>query len=199
MRKELDYFKVESDYGGNQEHFPDLMMKLGGCAAVTACDCCIYFDLYKGTKFYPYALDNLTRKDYFKFGMEMKPYLRPRWTGIDRLEIYTDGFGEFLSDHNCNNIKMKPLSGETETAQAKKALIKQIDKSFPIPCLLLKHKNKAFKDFEWHWFLLTGYDISEEKCMVKAVSYGEWYWFDFDALWNTGYDRKGGLILFETE
>ena len=82
MRKELAYFKIESDYGGNQERFPDLMMKLGGCAAITACDCSIYFDIYKGTTLYPYALDHLTRKDYFQFGMAMKPYLRPRWTGL---------------------------------------------------------------------------------------------------------------------
>ena len=32
--------------------------------------------------------------------------------------------------------------------------------------------------------------------MVKAVSYGEWVWLDFKALWDTGYDEKGGLIIF---
>ena len=105
MRKELDYFKVERDYVGNQERFPDLLMKLGGCAAVTACDCCIYFDLYKETKLYPYTLDNLTKKDYFQLGMAMKLYLRPRWTGIDKLEMYSDSFGEFLSDNGFRNIK----------------------------------------------------------------------------------------------
>lgn len=25
---------------------------------------------------------------------------------------------------------------------------------------------------------------------------GTWRWFDLSILWNTGYDRKGGLILF---
>lgn len=197
MRKELDYFQIENDYGGNQELFPNLIMKMGGCAAVTACDCCIYFDLYKGTKLYPYSHDTLTRKDYYKFGMKMKPYLHPRWTGIDKLEIYVDGFGKFLTDNGFGNIIMKPLAGETEVTAAKNALVEQIDKGLPIPCLMLNHKNKAFKDFEWHWFLLTGYEIFEEKCMVKVVSYGEWYWFDFDDLWNTGRERKGGLILFE--
>lgn len=197
MKKELEFFKVEGEHGGNQERFPDLMMKLGGCAAVTACDCCIYFDLYKDTKLYPYALDNIMRKDYFHFGMTMKKYLHPRWTGIDRLEIYIDGFGKFLSDHGGNSIKMKPLPGETKVNEAKKALVEQIDNEYPIPCLMLNHKNKAFKDFEWHWFLLTGYEVFEDKFTVKAVSYGEEYLFDFDELWDTGHSRKGGLILFE--
>lgn len=48
MQKELDYFTIEHSYGGNQDWFWDPMMKIGGCAAVTACDSSIYFDCYKG-------------------------------------------------------------------------------------------------------------------------------------------------------
>ncbi len=36
MRKELDYFKIGDGYGGNQDLFPDPMMRLGGCAAINA-------------------------------------------------------------------------------------------------------------------------------------------------------------------
>ena len=88
MQKELDYFMIEHSYGGNQEWFWDPMMKIGGCAAVTACDSSIYFDCYKGTEgLYPYEKTALTKKDYVKFGMKMKPYLKPRRTGIDSLDI----------------------------------------------------------------------------------------------------------------
>lgn len=38
MRKELDHFCVGEYYGGDQEWFSDSWMKIGGCAAVTACD-----------------------------------------------------------------------------------------------------------------------------------------------------------------
>lgn len=38
MKKELQYFKIEGAWGGSQEWFSDRMMRLGGCAAVTACD-----------------------------------------------------------------------------------------------------------------------------------------------------------------
>ena len=61
MQKELDYFMIEHSYGGNQEWFLDPMMKIGGCAAVTACDSSIYFDCYKGTEgLYPYEKTALT-------------------------------------------------------------------------------------------------------------------------------------------
>ena len=195
-RKELEYFNIEGSYGGNQDWFWDFMMKAGGCAAVTACDCCIYFDIYKGTNLYPYESSNLTKKDYIRFGMDMKPHLRPRWSGIDTLELYTNGFQEYLSCRSCDAFGMIPFHGTRKFQDAGKVLREQIDKGIPVPYLLLKHKNPAFRDYEWHWFLMTGYEMHEDKCMVKAVTYGSWEWIDFEELWNTGYQRRGGMILY---
>ena len=48
MKKELDYISVEGSPGGNQDWFLDPFMKGGGCAAVTACDLCIYFAARRG-------------------------------------------------------------------------------------------------------------------------------------------------------
>ena len=64
MKKELDYFQVEHLYGGCQDWFTDPMMKMGGCAAIAACESCIYFDLHYGTKLYPFEKNRLGRKDY---------------------------------------------------------------------------------------------------------------------------------------
>lgn len=194
--RELQYFKIEHAYGGSQEWFSDYMMKIGGCAAVIACDSCIFFDLNDGSHLYPYDIKKLTRKDYLRFGMIMKPYLRPRWSGIDTLELYMEGFGKYLSDHSDGEIRMKAFSGGEPVEKAKQTIIRQIDAGFPIPCLILKHQNQKYHDFEWHWFLLIGYESREKGCKVKAVSYGMCYWFDLDSLWNTGYSRKGGLILY---
>ena len=44
MRKELPYFRVEGAFGGSQDWFTqDRWMKRGGCAAITATDCSLYF------------------------------------------------------------------------------------------------------------------------------------------------------------
>ncbi len=196
MKKELDYFRIGNTYGGNQDWFPDFMMKIGGCAALTACDSCICLDLYKGTTLYPFDRQRLTQKDYIRFGMLMKPYLRPRWSGIDTLEIYMEGFGQFLTDHGCTAIGMRPLYGNQSAEEAESALKGQIDKGLPVPCLLLKHKKRSFKDYEWHWFLLTGYEVLQNTCMVKAVTYGGWEWLDLGELWDTGFPRRGGLVLY---
>ena len=42
-KNELDYFFVEESYGGNQDLFPEISMRDGGCGAVAACESCIYF------------------------------------------------------------------------------------------------------------------------------------------------------------
>ena len=86
MKKELDYFRIGQSYGGCQDWFPDFFMRMGGCAAA-ACESCIYSDKYRGIKgLYPY--DSLTKNDYINFAAIMKPYLKPRMSGIDTLEFY---------------------------------------------------------------------------------------------------------------
>lgn len=200
MKNELNYFNIEGLYGGNQELFSDLWMRGGGCAAVTACDLCIYLDLYKGTadaggSLYPFNPRNLTKADYERFAMRMKPYLRPRFSGIDKLEIYIKGLGRYLSDRGCGSIQLSAFPGELPYTQAREFLTMQIDAGYPVPMLNLRHRDKAFSDFEWHWFLLTGYESLDEELKVKVVSYGEFVWLDFRSLWNTGYRQKGGMIM----
>lgn len=202
-KKELDYFYIGKEYGSNQDWFRDPMMKFGGCAAVTACDTCIYLSRTRGKHhLYPFHADNLSKADYIAFSKIMKPYLKPRWGGIDKLEIYQEGLGAYLKDAGEQNLRMELFSGEESADNAKLRLKKQIDAGFPVPCLMLKHKNRAYKDYVWHWFLLTGYESienAESSFMVKAVNYGEWEWLDFDGLWDTGYARRGGLILFHDD
>ena len=132
--------------------------------------------------------------------MKMKPYLRPRMGGIRTLELYLEGFGAYLKDQGVAELKMEGFSGENTFEQAKNAIRHQIDLEMPIPYLLLHHTEKNLKDFEWHWFLLIGYEEEEgtrEKMGVKAVTYGEETWLDLKSLWNTGYQEKGGIILLE--
>ncbi len=191
---ELPYFKVDEMLGGNQELFSDPWMKIGGCAAVTACDLCIYMDMYKGTKgLYPYDIAHISKADYERFAMQMKPYLRPRYSGINKTRTYIDGFSTFLSDHDYKcDITDFDLSGSY--SEARSFILGSIDAGFPVAYLNLYHRDPAFSDFVWHWFLLTGYAIYADTMMVKLISYGECYWFDFARLFNTGHRRKGGMV-----
>ena len=55
------------------------------------------------------------------------------------------------------------------------------------------------KEYVWHWFMLVGYAQTEEAFFVKTATYGEAHWLSLTELWNTGYEERGGMILYEEE
>lgn len=196
MKKELEYFYIEDSYGRNQEWFTDFMMNRGGCGALTACDTCLYLHLHQGKKhLYPFQEEELKKEQYIQFGELMRPYLSPRKRGIDTLDLFMDGFRNYLRDIQDEEILMKGFSGIHEMKEAKEKVREQMEEGFPIPYLNLLHQNPIFEDYEWHWFLLTGYEEKEGKFLVKAVTYGKSEWLDFEELWNSGHDEKGGMVL----
>lgn len=201
LKKELDYFLIDGKYGGDQNTIPDRMVQFAGCAAITACDSCIWFDLYRGTSLYPFDKNNLNEHDYLRYSSRMmKQYFRPGLRGVDTLDMYIRDFKKYESIRGENPLTLTAFPGTSSLEKAKKTILAQIDDGYPIPYLLLRHKAKDLDDFEWHWFLLTGYDASRESFQVKAVSFGRWYWMDLEHLWHTGFREKGGMVLFrETE
>lgn len=311
MKKELDFFYIGDSYGGNQDWCLDHMMQLGGCGAITACDCSIYFKLRMGEeKAYPGNLtepifpeDNaparseaekmpaekavtsasasanastsvpvssaasseldsarllpeinlpkpaqvvdgditmpecpkdapfyegpgaalgIDRDTYIRFTEVMKPYLHPRWSGIDKLYLFTEGLARYYEEQGVIDMEMEEFDGGNDVVEAIERVKEQINAGYPIPCLILNHRNPAMEDYIWHWFLLVGYEtkdtteVAEEQenhvimkdgteaesgsmddFYVKTATYSEADWVRFSELWNTGYPVKGGLILFK--
>ena len=200
MQNELEYYKIGDSFGGNQEWFRNVLMYMGGCAAATACDSCIYLALRQGKeKLYPYDIHQLTKEDYIQFSMVMKPYLRPRVQGINKLSLYIEGFAKYLQDTGMQELKMGGFPGEYSAEKAAQQVKNQIDKGFPVPYLMLHHTMRKFKDFNWHWFLVVGYEETASDFKVKVATYGEATVFSLEELWNTGFEEKGGMILYEWE
>ena len=197
MKRELEHFKIGDSYGGNQDWFRTFMMRLGGCGAETACDSSMYFAIHMGVEgIYPFDKENLSKDDYVDFAHMMEKYLWPRLSGINRLDIFVDGYTKYLNDRGVTCIGMDMLDGSETYENAAAAVMKQIDSGYPVPILNLNHKEKAFKDYEWHWFLINGYEETDNTLFVKAVTYSGFQWLDFRKLWDTGFANKGGLILY---
>lgn len=195
--KELDYFKIGSTFGGNQEWMKDYWMRLGGCAALAAVDTCIYLQGKLGVEnLCDFDATNMTRDDYCRFGMIMKPYIAPRFSGVNRIDIYTDGFGKYLRQRGSDAIKMEAFPITADYDVAVKALCSQLDADLPVPFLLLRHKNSKFKDFYWHWFMLTGYRNEEAELEVCFTTYGGYVWHSFRELWESGHDDASGMVIY---
>lgn len=197
MKRELEHFMIGNSYGGNQDWFRTFMMRIGGCGAETACDSSLYFAIHKGVEgIYPFDAENLSKGDYVDFAHMMEKYLWPRWSGIDKLSIYIDGYSKYLIDMGVTCISMDTLNGSEPYEKAAATVKKQIDEGYPIPTLILNHKERSLKDYVWHWFLINGYDETDETMMVKTVTYSGFQWLDLRKLWDTGYNNKGGLVLY---
>ena len=162
------------------------------------------------TKLYPFDLEKISKADYKKFSKQMKPYLKPRIEGVSDLQIFVDGYQKYLTDQGESRLSMKALSSYEPFDKLKAAVVEQINLELPLPFLVLQHKNKKLDDYSWHWFWITGYDDKADNnpdqdqaedggsdLMVKVISYGKPAWLSLYDLYNSGFDRKGGLILFE--
>lgn len=213
MKKKLEHFKVGEDYGGNQDRMSDWWMRIGGCAALTACDSMLYYTLVQGSgnllpdKIAQHVIGRdrpILPRVYETYAMLMKTYLRPRFTGVDRLDIFVDGLHKYLNelqidgDGSAPQIDMTTFSGDEPVDQAQAFIRRHIDAGHPVPTLILNHQNKAFEDYIWHWFLINGYEEKEDNFIVRTATMGTYQWLSFPALWNTGKTRKGGLIGYES-
>ncbi len=199
----LDYFTIDGAFGGSQDWFTNIVMHIGGCAAATACDSCIYFAKHMGMEtLYPYDISQLNKEDYTKFSQIMKSYIRPRVNGVKKLEWYIQGFEGYLTDVRTrtgvdSRIRMEGFSGEHSYEEAEKAIKSRIDAGLPVPYLMLRHKmSEKYKDFIWHWFLVVGYEAAGQDFDILAATYGEKVRLPLKELWNTGYEEKGGVILY---
>ncbi len=192
MKKDIPYFIIENSFGGDQRWFRNPLMRIGGCAAATACDSLIVFSMAPGR-------DISTKKSYCRFASKMRPYLYPRKTGVNTLQLFIDGFQEYLDDNKCHGLSMEGFSGEEPFSEARDLIKYQIDREIPVPYLLLKHKDPALDFFVWHWFLVVGYEETDDDFYVNIATYGKSHRVSLSKLWDTGYDEKGGMIIYSLE
>lgn len=200
MKRKLNYFSIDGAVGSNQEWFRNVVMYMGGCAAATACDSCIYLAKYKGLEqLYPGNVEEMTKEDYISFSMKMKPYLRPRIQGVKKLSMFLEGFDRYLEDCKVETIETGGFSGNHTWREAAVFIREQINQGMPVPYLMLRHWNQDYKDFIWHWFLCYGYEEGIggdplDGFKIQVATYGEETEFLLKDLWETGQEEKGGLI-----
>lgn len=193
-RIKIDYFKIEGTPGGCQDWFTDFWMHVGGCGALAACDISICLAKNMGFReCCPFDARRMTKAQYIEFGMKMKPYIRPRMGGVSRTSIFTEGFGKYLRD--CGYLaEFAVCQGAEAYADACRFVKTALDFNLPIAYLMLHHRDKRYEDLNWHWFMITGYEIRNGHMALTYHTYGGVSTVDFYGLWNTGMRWKGGMV-----
>ena len=197
MIRVLPHYFIGEHCGIDQDWFPGFWMRIGGCGAVTACEICIYLARFRGRReLCPFDPKHITRADALAFGEIMRPYLHPRVSGIDKTEIFMDGFRAYLASRGTA-LTMESLEGDAPYAAAETAARTRIDRGMPVAYLMLLHRDKALDDYMWHWFVLNGYEDGPEGFRVRALTFGEEKWMDFAHLWDTRRSPRGGMVLIQ--
>lgn len=62
--------------------------------------------------------------------------------GIVQLELFMEGFGEYLADAHDDRLQMEAFHGTHTYEETVEAVCRQIDNACLIPYLMLKHKNE---------------------------------------------------------
>lgn len=193
----IDYFKIGKTPGGNQDWFSDGWMHIGGCGALAACDLCLCLAKYHGfEKTVPFSTEHLTQSMYLELGMKMKPFIRPRIGGVSKLSIFTKGFAKYLKKKGYE-AEFFTCPGENDVEEAMVFIREQLHRNLPIACLMLRHRDKRFKDIVWHWFMITGYEMKENDMILTYHTYGEVLKISLKEMWDTGFYKKGGLVSVE--
>ena len=196
-RHEIDYYEIEGTPGGSQDWCTDFWMNLGGCAALAAGDMAICLSKNHGLKdCCPYDPELISKADYDRYAMILKPYIRPRFNGVTKLSIFTQGFKKYLNDRGYDPV-YRLCPGEKPLEEAEAFVREMLEKNLPIACLILFHKKEELKDLNWHWFSVTGYEEIEGEFFVYYHTYGEKHLISLGELWDTGSPVKGGMIALE--
>ena len=143
MIRVLPHYFIGEHCGIDQDWFPGFWMRIGGCGAVTACEICIYLARFRGRReLCPFDPKHITRADALAFGEIMRPYLHPRVSGIDKTEIFIDGFRAYLASRGTA-LAMESLEGDAPYAAAETAVRTRIDRGMPVAYLMLLHRGSG--------------------------------------------------------
>ena len=69
-------------------------------------------------KLYPFDADDVKREEYVDFAHMMEDYLWPRFTGINKLSIYINGYVKYLRDTGEYRVDVSEFSGDHTCEEA---------------------------------------------------------------------------------
>jgi hypothetical protein len=142
---------------------------------------------------YPFDPAHVTRDDFISFFEIVFQYIYPGVRGLDSASKFENMLGHYI-DAAGVSVHIDGLEGTEPYPVAEQFVLDSIDRGLPVMYLLLRHKDAAFSEYEWHWFTLTGYVREEDGIYVKAATWGREHSLHLGRLWDTGRGRRGGMV-----
>ena len=195
-KNELKFFLIDGKYyGGDQNWSNHKWMKLGGCSTVSFCEACICLagTFRKLRGLYPYDPIHVKKQEFMDYFKMVFQYVYPGIGGLSSIERFKRMAQSFVDTRDIN-VGFNCLSGSAAYEDAESFIVGHIDQGYPVMYLMLKHKDRAFEDYEWHWFTVTGYERAYNGLRVEFATWGEKHSFMLENAWDTRKTMKGGLV-----
>ncbi|HEY8805599.1 MAG TPA: hypothetical protein VIM42_10950, partial [Clostridium sp.] len=134
---------------------------------------------------YPYK-GIVNKKDFTMHMVEIRKYVKPGIFGLTSVNKFSDAVLAFSKIRGVS-LTSHILDEKTDSIQeAINFIFEALSQRLPIAILVLKHQNKEFKEYTWHWMTITGLNLNPQsnKCYISVSTYGERREIDLDLLWN---------------
>lgn len=170
MKLDLNKLLIDNTYyGGDQDWYNKYFKRLAGCGPTTA-STIIMYELRKENV-------SLSKEDYIKLMHMMWNYITPGMMGVNKGQMYIDGFNKYIKTHAINLKNYKYLHIEKNDKNKQKVLefIKEaINNDHPVAFLNLDN-GKEISLESWHWVTIIG--INDD---LKATICDEGYLKEID-------------------
>ena len=182
------YDSEVSYYGGNQYWFPKKFNQLSGCGPVVAANITAYLSQTFTDKYndlYPYK-GIVNKKDFTLHMVEIRKYVKPGIFGLTSVNKFSDGVLSFAKNRGISLTSHILDEKADSIQQAIDFILEALSQRLPVAILILKHQNKEFKEYTWHWMTITGLNLNPQssKCFISVSTYGEHREINLELLWN---------------
>lgn len=182
------YDSEVSYYGGNQYWFPKKFNQLSGCGPVVAANITAYLSQTFTDKYndlYPYK-GIVNKKDFTLHMVEIRKYVKPGIFGLTSVNKFSDGVLSFAKNRGVSLTSHILDEKADSIQQAIDFILEALSQRLPVAILILKHQNKEFKEYTWHWMTITGLNLNSQsnRCFISVSTYGEHREINLELLWN---------------
>lgn len=183
-------------YGGSQYWYPKFFHRQNSCGPVAAANtvaCLSNRQLCDQLSQFPCAAAAYTKDAFVKRMIEARKFVRPGLMGLTSIEQY----GRQTADYaKSTGLKLIPVYGDQfdSVEEAWSFIENGLSSGCPVSFLLLMHKSTAFKDFLWHWMIITHLmkDPATDRSQIVISTWGERHVLDLHDLW-TNQGKKGNI------
>ena len=178
-------------YGGNPEWFPGTFQRRAGCGSVTGTNIAVCEGLFSEEV---ENSESIPHESYLELMEGMYQYMTPGFMGYPLIGKFKKDFLSFASDRG-KKLKARSMFLPRNRQDCLDFIKEGLYHGHPTALLIWRHSRKEFREDNWHWVTITGYD--EEREILIWSNCGEREEIPVKVLLDDSARYYIGLVRFE--